>query len=182
MLWHFDELSEFARSGHGGFNATSDRGQKTEVAALRREVCFAPDTVAKVENRATRKISRKLIFGLLRRCVAFQGHHGGPWSILDETIWSLTSPRVKRISGSKNFRSPPQKDFCNNIPSRADVVGRACQVRFLPSSGSRPIRSPRRKRSSQAAMVYSGSPASLRPSAPPSTDGAARTRSPEPRS
>ena len=27
MLWHFDELSEFARSGHGGFNATSDRGQ-----------------------------------------------------------------------------------------------------------------------------------------------------------
>ena len=35
--------------------------------------------------------------------------------ILDETIWSLTSPRVERISGSKNFRSPPQKDFCNNI-------------------------------------------------------------------
>jgi hypothetical protein len=26
VLWHFDELSEFARSGHGGFNATSDRG------------------------------------------------------------------------------------------------------------------------------------------------------------
>jgi hypothetical protein len=22
VLWHFDELSEFARSGHGGFNAT----------------------------------------------------------------------------------------------------------------------------------------------------------------
>jgi hypothetical protein len=38
---------------------------------------------------------------------------------LDETIWSLTSPRVKRISGSKNFRSPSQKDFCNNIdPTR----------------------------------------------------------------
>src|SRR4029078_3199720 len=46
-----------------------------------------PD-VAKVENRATRKISRKLIFGLLRRCVAFQRHYGGPWSILDEVIWS----------------------------------------------------------------------------------------------
>src|SRR6266702_567465 len=30
-------------------------------------------------------------------------------------MWSLTSPRVKRISGSKNFRSPPRKDFCNNI-------------------------------------------------------------------
>ena len=34
---------------------------------------------------------------------------------LDETIWSLTSPRVNRISGSKNFRSTPQKDFFNTI-------------------------------------------------------------------
>jgi hypothetical protein len=38
--------------------------------------------------------------------------------IFDETIWSLTSPRVKRISGSKNFRSSPQKDFCNNIGTK----------------------------------------------------------------
>jgi hypothetical protein len=36
------------------------------------------DIVAKVENRATRKMSRKLIFGLLCRCVAFQRHYGGP--------------------------------------------------------------------------------------------------------
>ena len=36
------------------------------------------DIVAKVENRATRKISRKLIFGLLYRCIAFQRHYGGP--------------------------------------------------------------------------------------------------------
>ena len=75
---------------------------------------FRDDIVAKVENRATRKISRKLIFGLLRRCVAFQGHHGGPWSILDETMWSLTSPLAKRISGSKKFRLSPQKDFFSN--------------------------------------------------------------------
>jgi hypothetical protein len=34
---------------------------------------------------------------------------------LDETLWLLTSPRVKRISGSKNFRSAPQKDFRNSI-------------------------------------------------------------------
>src|SRR5690349_9866024 len=39
---------------------------------------LAGDFVAKVENRATRKISRKLIFGLLRSCVAFQRHRGGP--------------------------------------------------------------------------------------------------------
>src|SRR6185312_10581494 len=31
--------------------------------------------------------------------------------------------RVKRISGSKNFRSPPEKDFCNNIPPKAEVGG-----------------------------------------------------------
>ncbi len=34
--------------------------------------------VAKVENRTTLKISRKLIFGLLCCCVAFQRHCGGP--------------------------------------------------------------------------------------------------------
>jgi hypothetical protein len=73
------------------------------------------DIVAKVENRTTLKISQKLIFGLLCCCVAFQRHYGGSRSILDETIWFLTSPRAKRISGSRNFSSPPQKDFCNNI-------------------------------------------------------------------
>src|ERR1700686_1257322 len=28
---------------------------------------------------------------------------------------SLTSPHTKRVSGSRKFRSLPQKDFCNNI-------------------------------------------------------------------
>src|SRR5258707_14581330 len=82
-------------------------------------------TVAKVENRSAPKISRKLIFGRLCRCVAFQRPYGGPWSILDETIWSLTSPRVKRISGSRNFCYSPQKDFCNKIcqePTHAQAV------------------------------------------------------------
>jgi hypothetical protein len=73
------------------------------------------DFVAKVENRSALKISRKPIFGLLCCCIAFQRGYEGPCSILDETIWSLTSPGAQRISGSKNFRSPPQKDFCNNI-------------------------------------------------------------------
>jgi hypothetical protein len=71
--------------------------------------------VAKVENRTTLKISRKLIFRPLCCYVAFQRHYGGPWLILDEWIWPLTSPRVKRISGYKQFRSSTQKDFCNNI-------------------------------------------------------------------
>ena len=85
---------------------------------------------SKIERR--RKISRKLIFGLLRRCVAFQRHYGGPWSILDETIWSLTSPRAKRISGSKNFRSPPQKDFCNNIRQQQTFEERADMSAMCP--------------------------------------------------
>src|SRR5258708_33716774 len=29
--------------------------------------------------------------------------------------------REKRIRGSKNFRSPPQKDFCNNICQKRTV-------------------------------------------------------------
>src|SRR5438477_4059381 len=36
------------------------------------------DTVAKVENRTTLKISRRLIFGLLCCCVAFQRPYAGP--------------------------------------------------------------------------------------------------------
>ena len=39
VLWHFDELSEFARSDHGGFNATSDRGQ-TRISSLGPHVRF----------------------------------------------------------------------------------------------------------------------------------------------
>jgi hypothetical protein len=34
---------------------------------------------------------------------------------LGETMWSLTSPRAKRISGPKKFRSSPEKDFFNTI-------------------------------------------------------------------
>src|SRR6476620_3166741 len=93
------------------------------------------DIVAKVENRTTLKISRKSIFGLLCCCVAFQRHYGGPWSILHETIWSLTSPRARRISGSKNFRSPPRKDFCNNIdPLRkwSTLGASALNLRIVP--------------------------------------------------
>jgi len=56
--------------------------------------------VAKVENRTTLKISRKLIFRLLCCCVAIQRRYEGPWSILDKSIWSLTSPRSIRISSS----------------------------------------------------------------------------------
>jgi hypothetical protein len=92
------------------------------------------DTVAKVENRTTPKISQKLIFGLLCDSIAFQSRQEGPWSILEEAIQSLTSPRVKRISGSKNFRSTPQKDFCNNIHPITDITKLERHVRKVPTT------------------------------------------------
>jgi hypothetical protein len=104
------------------------------VAAIANHVCSTPDCVAKVENRTTPKISQKLILGLLCGSVAFQSRQEGPWSILDEAIWSLTSPRVKRISGSKNFRSTPQKDFCNTIPPTTDICALSEHFRFVPNS------------------------------------------------
>src|SRR5450755_2432750 len=115
--------------------------------------CMSPevaDIVAKVENRTTPKISRKSTFGLHCCCSGFQCHYRGPWSILDETIWSLTSPCVKRASGSRNFPSTPQKDFCNNIGTertcrsgrdmsaigaRADVICSERVFRLLTHSG-----------------------------------------------
>ena len=103
-------------------------GPKSDIAQCPKSADF----VAKVENRTTPKISRKLIFEPLCCCVAFQRHYGGPRSILDETIWSLTSPLVKRISGSKNFRWPPQKDFCNTIAGRADEGRAPLDFRFGP--------------------------------------------------
>ena len=60
-------------------SAASDKTFSACDFLLRRcsRLPLVADIVAKVENRATRKISRKLIFGLLRSCVAFQRHCGG---------------------------------------------------------------------------------------------------------
>jgi hypothetical protein len=63
---------------HHSSGPTSAFGPNSDLDALKCEVHFAPDIVATVENRAARKISRRLIFGLLCRCVAFQRHYGGP--------------------------------------------------------------------------------------------------------
>ena len=57
------------------------------------------DTVAKVENRTPPKISRKSIFRRRYCCKALYGRYEDRWSFLCEMMWSLTSPRTKRISG-----------------------------------------------------------------------------------
>ena len=48
----------------------------------------------------SKRFDEPIILNDLCCCVAFQRHYGGPWSILAQTIWSLTSLRAKRISGS----------------------------------------------------------------------------------
>src|SRR5260370_17742042 len=90
----------------------------TPESRLRADIAPCPvraDIVAKVENRTTWRISLKSI--LRRACCrkALRRQYEGRWSFWYETIWSLTSPRVKRISASKIFPSTPQQDFCNNI-------------------------------------------------------------------
>jgi hypothetical protein len=73
------------------------------------------DIVAKVENRTAPKISRKSIFRLPCRCNTLWRRYEGPWSILGDTTWSLTSPHTKRIGGPRNFRPSTEKDFFNTI-------------------------------------------------------------------
>lgn len=54
---------------------------------------------------------------------------------MDEAIWSLASPRLKRISGSKNFRSLPRKDFCNNIDPKRTLRHWTRAENCIPSAG-----------------------------------------------
>jgi hypothetical protein len=65
----------------------------------------------------------KVDFGLFRCCVAFQLHWGGPWSILDQTMWSLILPRAKRISSPENFGRHPKKSFAT-LSLTADALSR----------------------------------------------------------
>src|SRR6185295_4605367 len=76
------------------------RGHEPKGSARARAVRCPPDIVAKVENRTTLKISRKSIFGLLCRCVAFQRHSEGPPK---KTFATISLP--KRTSSVRPVRS-----------------------------------------------------------------------------
>src|ERR1700730_15981774 len=91
LFWVNHYLNGFA--WHVRFSPDSDRTADVAGGPVR------ADFVAKVEHRTTPKISRKWIF---RRCCCRKvlwGQYEGRWSFLYETIWSLTSPRAKCISG-----------------------------------------------------------------------------------
>jgi hypothetical protein len=94
------------------------------------DVRSSGDTVAKVENRTTLKISRKLILSCLYGCNPLSADTKVGGSFLCETMWSLTSPRAKRISGPKKFRSSPKKDFFNTIRAKADIPPQGRDFRF----------------------------------------------------
>jgi hypothetical protein len=94
-------------------------GSKAGMAMLPRDVRFAADIVTKVENRTTLKSreSRSLTFSAAASLFnATTGVRDRFWM---KRFGPLASPLVKRISGSKNFRSSPRKDFCNNIGQKA---------------------------------------------------------------
>jgi hypothetical protein len=69
------------------------------------------DIVAKGENRTTLKISRKSIFGLLCCCALFNA----PTEVRDRFWINQYGPSHRRAqnASARNFRSAPQKDFCN---------------------------------------------------------------------
>src|SRR5437773_11156606 len=51
-------------------------------------------------------------------------------------MWSLISPRAKGISGSENFWSSPQKDYCNTITRKRTSVDQCFHVRYGANIGS----------------------------------------------
>jgi hypothetical protein len=104
----YAKTADGSSTQYGGVLDTNEKGREQDWRPWP-NVRYWRDSVAKVENRTTVKISRKLIFGLFCCCVAFERHYGGSWSILDEAIWSLTSPRVKRTAALGIFVRRPKR-------------------------------------------------------------------------
>ena len=84
--------------------------QKSKIERRRksRKSCFLADTATAILRSADTKLRGRFC---VKRC--------GP----------LISPHAKRISGSKNFRSSPQKDFFNTIEGKADLGAALLAVR-----------------------------------------------------
>ncbi len=87
--------------------------------------------VEKVENRTTSKFSRKSIsWRSSNRCRAPPAPRRRSVIDSEEAMRSLTSPRAKRISGPRKFRSPPQKDFFQQYRHLADFEETLPNVHF----------------------------------------------------
>jgi hypothetical protein len=76
------------------------------------------DSVAKVENRAAPKISRKSILRRSYRCKPYSGDTKVRGRFCVKRCGPFISPRAKRISGTEKFWSSSQKDFFNTIGTK----------------------------------------------------------------
>src|SRR5439155_17334249 len=79
------------------------------------------DIVAKVENRTTSKISQKLIFSRRGHCNTPYRRYEAPWSFWCETMWSLISPRAKRISGPEKMSIVTPKSLLQQYRRKAAI-------------------------------------------------------------
>jgi hypothetical protein len=61
-------------------------------------------------------------------------------SVQGKALWSLTSRRVKRISGPEKSRLPDGNDFFNSIGQKATSPMVWALVRYTPKTGHRGIR------------------------------------------
>ena len=68
--------------------------------------------------------------------------------VLVQTMWSLISPRAKRISGPEKFRSPPKKAFCNSIPEQSRHPAARSRLPFLTQLRHHPSGTPAMRRPS----------------------------------
>jgi len=73
----------------------------------------------KSRYRSAPKISRRTIFSCPRHCDALRDRYEGLWSLLRESMWSLTSPHAERTGGSENFVRQPKRLF-QQYRSKAD--------------------------------------------------------------
>jgi hypothetical protein len=80
------------------------------------------DRVEKLKNRATPKISQMSHAGDFSRCKALQNRYGRQRPLLPQLMWSLTSQRLRCISGPENFRSSAKKDFFNTIGAKRTLA------------------------------------------------------------
>ena len=103
------------------WNADVSFGPNSGHSQGRMLLPLSADTVAKVENRSTLKISQKPMFRRLYRCNACQARYERPWSFLCKTMWSLTSPPAECISGPEKFRFVVPKRLLQQYLTTTDM-------------------------------------------------------------
>jgi hypothetical protein len=111
--------------------ATSAVWSKPEVTAHRRDVCFAPDIVAKVPKGRAVNFPPNNETSNNRRSIGLQTRYQNRLCVLRLATWSPASLFNRCTYGPENLSPTSQKDFCNNIPRSADIVKHGCDAVVL---------------------------------------------------